>query len=275
MTDVILNIGTRDPDIDPPEFNGADNLVRRVFERRITPDRLPSDLFTFSFFAFVEQLFSEYGLPSDFPEGSPRRAIANVAKTNLGLFSGAKTFQNVLELSIAVFDENNQIRPFEDFRSTALNINRRYNLDWLRTEQNAAFRQSQAIEAWQAIQEDVDVFPLLRYSTVGDNRVRDSHRIIDQVVKPVDDPFWDVWFPPNGFNCRCIVERIRSGRISDIATPENEDFNFNTNVGKTGFIFQPTHPYFDVPQGFRQARDDNFGFTIPTDTDIRQFLDDE
>lgn len=275
MTQVILNIGTRDPDIDTPEFDGNDDLIRGVFERRITPDRLPRGLFAFSFFAFIREMAENLGLPTDFPPGSSRRQAATLAKNNLGIFSGAKTFQNVLELSLAVFDDNNQIRPFADFREMALRINSRYNLDWLRTEQNAAFRQSQAIEAWQSIQEDKDVFPLLRYSTIGDNRVRDEHRAIDQVIKPVDDPFWDQWFPPNGFNCRCIVERIRSGRVSDIPTPQNPEANFATNVGKTGLIFRADHPYLDVPAGFREARNNNFGFTIPTDTDIRQFLSDE
>lgn len=270
----IFNIGTRDPDIDNPEFEEGDSIIRRVFERRVNPSILPRGLFSFTFFALIEQLIENFGLPSQFPAGSQSRNVATIAKRNLGLFSGAKTFQNVLELSLAVFDDNGQIREFTSFQQIARQINNRYNVDWLRTEQNAAFRQTQAIANWQSIQDDKDVLPLLRYSTVGDNRVRDEHRILDQVVKPVDDPFWDQWFPPNGWNCRCIVEQLASGRVTERTDfPDNQEFNFATNVGKTGFVFSPDHPYFDVPAGFQRARDDNFGFTIPTDTDIREFLE--
>jgi len=273
MIDVILNIGTRDPEINLPEFDADDGLIRSVFEGRTAPDRLPNRLFNFSFMALVEQLMVAFGLPSDFPGGSERNRLSTIAKTNLGFFSGSKTFQNTLELSIALFDSKGQLNPFGVFADTALKINSRYNIAFLRTEQQAAFRQSQAIEAWQSIQEDKDIFPLLRYSTIGDNRVRDEHRAIDQVVKPVDSPFWDEWFPPNGFNCRCIVERLSSGNVTSKEFDANPDPIFGTNVGKTGLIFPDTHPYFDVPPPFKTAQKNNFGFTIPTDTDIRQFLD--
>jgi SPP1 gp7 family putative phage head morphogenesis protein len=47
-----------------------------------------------------------------------------------------------------------------------------------------------------------------RYVTAGDERVRPNHRAVDGTVLPKDDPFWLIWWPPNGWNCRCQVVPI-------------------------------------------------------------------
>ena len=44
-----------------------------------------------------------------------------------------------------------------------------------------------------------------KYVTAGDERVRPEHAAMDGVTAPKDDPIWDVWWPPNGWNCRCIL----------------------------------------------------------------------
>lgn len=44
-----------------------------------------------------------------------------------------------------------------------------------------------------------------QYQTAGDNHVRESHQAMDGKVYPADSSVWDVWYPPNGFGCRCIV----------------------------------------------------------------------
>lgn len=44
-----------------------------------------------------------------------------------------------------------------------------------------------------------------QYQTAGDSHVREEHQIMDGRVYPADDPIWDIWFPPNGFGCRCTV----------------------------------------------------------------------
>lgn len=58
---------------------------------------------------------------------------------------------------------------------------------------------------WIADQ-DPDIQEILwgyTYVTVGDDRVREEHAALDGVTLPKDDPFWQRFFPPNGWNCRC------------------------------------------------------------------------
>jgi SPP1 gp7 family putative phage head morphogenesis protein len=56
--------------------------------------------------------------------------------------------------------------------------------------------------------EVVDAFPLYQYHTVGDDRVRPAHAQMEGYIARRDDPVWDAWWPPNGFNCRCTVTAI-------------------------------------------------------------------
>ena len=47
--------------------------------------------------------------------------------------------------------------------------------------------------------------PYVQYRTVGDMRVRDQHRLLDDMIFRADDTTFAGVYPPNGFNCRCSV----------------------------------------------------------------------
>jgi SPP1 gp7 family putative phage head morphogenesis protein len=60
---------------------------------------------------------------------------------------------------------------------------------------------------WVADQ-DPDIQEILwgyKYVTAGDDRVRETHAELDGVTLPKDHPFWQTFWPPNGYNCRCQV----------------------------------------------------------------------
>lgn len=61
---------------------------------------------------------------------------------------------------------------------------------------------------WERIQDAKVTHPYLRYITQGDERVRASHRAWNGVTLPVDDPFWNTHWPPNGWRCRCRVQSM-------------------------------------------------------------------
>jgi SPP1 gp7 family putative phage head morphogenesis protein len=60
--------------------------------------------------------------------------------------------------------------------------------------------------------EVIDAFPYFQYHTVGDDRVRPTHAQMDGYIARRDDPVWNLWYPPNGFNCARAGTPILTGR---------------------------------------------------------------
>lgn len=90
-------------------------------------------------------------------------------------------------------------------------------------------RFARASGRWARYQRTKHVLPYLRGITAGDERVRhppkskSDHTAWQDIIRPVDDPFWQSYFPPLGFNCRCgtvqmsrsAVARFKGGMTSD------------------------------------------------------------
>lgn len=55
--------------------------------------------------------------------------------------------------------------------------------------------------------------PYWQYKTAADGHVRESHAVMEGRVYPADDPIWDVWYPPNGFRCRCLVVSLSRAQV--------------------------------------------------------------
>ncbi|MCU7371610.1 phage head morphogenesis protein [Paucibacter sp. O1-1] len=58
---------------------------------------------------------------------------------------------------------------------------------------------------WSQLQANKDRRPYLQYRTAGDAKVRPQHRQWNGLIYPIDDPFWQIHYPPNGWGCRCTV----------------------------------------------------------------------
>lgn len=72
--------------------------------------------------------------------------------------------------------------------------------------------------------------PYWKYVTAGDGNVRDEHAAMDGRIYAADDPIWKIWYPPNGFRCRCMVVSLteeqvkRSGREVSKGLPYEVDY---------------------------------------------------
>ena len=55
--------------------------------------------------------------------------------------------------------------------------------------------------------------PYWMYDPVNDRRTRPTHRALKGKVYPADHPFWDTWYPPNGFRCRCGVTSLSARQV--------------------------------------------------------------
>ena len=73
---------------------------------------------------------------------------------------------------------------------------------------------------------NADLRPFWEYVAILDSRTRPAHRSQAGRVFPYDDPYWQTFYPPNGWNCRCRV-RTRSAR--DI---EREGLQVSSSAGQ-------------------------------------------
>ncbi len=55
--------------------------------------------------------------------------------------------------------------------------------------------------------------PYWQYDAVEDTRTRRTHLAMDGKVFPADHSFWDTWYPPNGFRCRCSVRSLTESNV--------------------------------------------------------------
>lgn len=72
---------------------------------------------------------------------------------------------------------------------------------------------SYAAGRWKAITDNKESRPYLQYWTADDGRVRASHAILHGLVFPYNDPFWNSFYPPNDWGCRCGVRALSSDDI--------------------------------------------------------------
>lgn len=66
----------------------------------------------------------------------------------------------------------------------------------------------------------------LRYITAGDNRVRPNHRVLSGVVRSIESGFWDYYYPPNGFRCRCTAVSYDDDQLEKFGYKETKFSKF-------------------------------------------------
>ncbi len=106
----------------------------------------------------------------------------------------------------------------------------------------------QMASEWQSILDDEDLYPNLRYQAVGDKNTRPDHLALSGIVKPVKDAFWDKYYPPISYRCRCTVRQEEESVKVTKGTPKDLPKipkGLEGNPGKTGYAFSQNHPYFN------------------------------
>lgn len=61
---------------------------------------------------------------------------------------------------------------------------------------------------WKQFEANRERAPYLQYLAVMDSKTRPAHAALHGKVFHIDDPIWDIIYPPNGFNCRCRVRAL-------------------------------------------------------------------
>lgn len=135
------------------------------------------------------------------------------------IFSGMKTFHELNEAFPSLLDSNGNRKTFEAFLNDVRKIDNTYNRGYLRAEYNFVQASAEMAAKWEQFAQDGDRYNL-QYRTQHDDKVRPEHAALNGVTLPPSDPFWEEYYPPNGWNCRCTVVQMRKSKYP--ATPHDE-----------------------------------------------------
>lgn len=244
-----------------------DHVINGIWSGTINVQNL--DVHTYKKIArkLTEGVFTGYKKSfSDVLYNSPDYTMLRDLRENVYIFSGAKTYQQTKQVS-SLLTTKDAITSFKDFKDKAYSILTEYNENYLRTEYNSSIAQAQSASHWQEIEALKEDLPMLTYHTVQDARVRPTHKDLDGIARPVDDKFWSLYMPPNGWNCRCTVLQgtsdVEKTNLRGFKHPKDVPEIFLFNAGKDRIIFSKKHPYFDVAAKDKTLAKRNFDLPLP------------
>ena len=205
------------------DLSNYTKLIEEISQKLQNGDIRPSDLDK----DLIEQIYNDVSQPVkeefgqrwvDYDYKEPKSLIQKFKK-NLWQFSSAKTLAELEYINSLILDKNGRIKPEHQFMQDVKKANILFNRNYLQAEYQTAKRGAQMAHLWNKFLEQKEYYPNLVYRTVGDSRVRPEHAALNGVVKPIDDPFWKTYYPPNGWRCRCTVmntaEKVSEGTFKD------------------------------------------------------------
>lgn len=245
------------------------SFIRQVFEGGITTSTLFRPASKKLYRATAKKLLSGVKLAFEF-DGADERLLKELEE-NIYIFSGAKTYTQVKDISSLILD-GKTLRPFNEFKKLAKEKLTTYNEDYLKSEYETAVGQAQTAVKWQEIEKEAKTFPYLQRKAVMDSNTSPECRMLNDIIAPVGDPFWKSRSPLTHFRCRCIITQI--DKYSDVKLSSKRDKSeaidrtdkinplFKGNPGIDKVIFNKSHPYFDIEPKDKGLAKRNFNLPL-------------
>jgi len=198
--------------------------------------------------------------------------MLNRVQNNIFAFSGAKSYVEMQELRAAIYDENGNLLLPDVFRKRARNINTLYNKNYLDVERQNVMAAGTQGSRWIDSEETAGTHPYLEYVTKRDGHVREEHLALDGIILPIDDPFWKMYYPPNGWRCRCSTRKLterqyehqrnrENGQNTETDSEEAQKLAgrcvakpFRHNVGTSEIFDRDGHPYFKANKDAKEMQ---------------------
>ncbi len=107
--------------------------------------------------------------------------------------------------------------------------------------------------------DNVDNRPYWEYVAVMDSATRPEHAMLNGLVFRYDDPFWQSFYPPNGWNCRCRVNALSNYNVNKKQIRPSQSHGAISEeyrlVSKKSGEYKPVTVYTDPLTGHKVAPD--------------------
>ena len=183
--------------------------IEAIYEGMDDPDRILDSMYYPTAKTLMDAYAEGYEKPLFEPDWTIKDTeLLNRVQNNIFSFSTVKSYAEANELRDSVYDKlTGRMRSRNDFRRVCHKIDARYNGRYLDTERNMVVIAETQGSRWVDFENSADTHPYLEYVTARDSRVREKHRTLDGIILPIEDPFWQQYYPPNDWNCRCRVQK--------------------------------------------------------------------
>lgn len=190
-------------------------------------------------YGFLKQSIKE-GMGKGLSEvkfGTAQYEMTKQLTVNVGVFSAFKNHIYGEQLVATLKDEEGDYVNFAKFWERAQAIEGDYQINWLQTEYNTAVRSARMASQWADIVSTKYLYPNLEYIiSRATNRREDHEEFLVGTILPIDHPFWDKYYPPNGWGCLCSVRKTDKPIKPPVEEPALPP-EFAHNPGKSGMIW--------------------------------------
>lgn len=205
-----------------------DEIAEQVYRDNITPEKLHRAL-VLKYYTGLSSATQKGWGGGYYTDPTTRKF-----RENLLAFAGAKTFSLIKEIEALKVGGISK----EKLLGLAQKRGFLYGDIWQKTEEKFAANSASSAYQFGQFRKDSDIYPNLRFVTMQDSHVRDSHAANEGIVKPVDE--WTV-MPPLDYNCRCYLEQTTDPPNDRKLSQYNDTIAGNAALSER--IFKDTHPY--------------------------------
>lgn len=118
----------------------------------------------------------------------------------------------------------------------------------LRTIFDTNMRTARAAGQWERIQRTKRAMPYLIYELGPSREHRAEHVKWARLCLPVDHPFWQTHFAPNGWGCKCTIRQVSRGEYAQLAA-QSTIHTEAPEIRTVRWVNKRTGEEEDVPEG--------------------------
>lgn len=222
-----------------------EDIARKLFTEKVQKGKIDDKLYKQTAKDLLKTIDEGLGGNSfSFEDG--RNTLKAYFQQNICAFSAAKSLTEMNHMRSLLADATD----FNDFRNKVFDAGYKFNINWLRTEYDTFTASAQMAQQWDSfIKNGVEA---LEFTTVGDDRVRPAHALLDGMTVRIDSPALKRIYPPLDWLCRCfmvpgIVSKAmgddEAGRLAKDASA-NKLFRHHSGIDKV--VVSDEHPYFNA-----------------------------
>ncbi|MDY3790578.1 phage minor head protein [Bacteroides fluxus] len=174
------------------------------------------------------------------------------------VFSAFKVHRMQNDIAARLYDSNNVLKPFEQWKKDVHPMLDHHVRHWLKTEYDTAVIRSRQAADWQRFEQYADILPNLEWMPSTSLHPGADHKVFWGTILPMNHPFWKAHRPGDRWNCKCSLsatDEPPTGAPPVSTDPKDQPApGLDNNPGVDGKLFSDTHPYIaDAYEGAKEA----------------------